>query len=73
MECGSRCAGPGHTDPRQGFETCGMVEMMLSTERLMTITGDPRWADRCEDVAFNSLPAALTADLKALRATLAGI
>src|SRR5436309_5592643 len=41
--------------------------MMLSTERLATITGDPLCADRCEDVAFNSLPAALTADLKALR------
>ncbi|MBN2450155.1 MAG: glycoside hydrolase family 127 protein, partial [Lentisphaeria bacterium] len=31
------------------------------------ITGDLLWADRCEDVAFNSLPAALTADLRALR------
>lgn len=57
----------GHTDPRQAVETCGMVEMMLSTEILFTITGDPVWADRCEDVAFNSYPAALTADMKALR------
>ncbi len=57
----------GYTDPRQAFETCGMVEMMLSTEILFTITGDPVWADRCEDVAFNSYPAALTADMKALR------
>ncbi len=58
---------PGFTDPRQAVETCGMVEMMLSTETLTWITGDLLWADRCEDVAFNSLPAALTADLKALR------
>jgi DUF1680 family protein len=58
---------PGYVDPRQGMETCGMVEFMLSAERLVTITGDPVWADRCEDVAFNSLPAALTADLKAIR------
>lgn len=58
---------PGYTDPRQAIETCGMVEMMLSTETLLAITGDPLWADRCEDVAFNALPAALTADLKALR------
>jgi hypothetical protein len=58
---------PGFTDPRQAIETCGMVEMMLSTERLVCLTGDLVWADRCEDVAFNSLPAALTADLKALR------
>jgi DUF1680 family protein len=58
---------PGHSGPRQAIETCGMVEMMLSDERLVGITGDARWADRCEDVAFNSLPAATTADLKALR------
>lgn len=57
----------GYDDPRQSIETCGMVEMMLSTEILYTITGDPLWADRCEDVAFNSYPAALTADMKALR------
>ncbi|MFH1716882.1 MAG: beta-L-arabinofuranosidase domain-containing protein, partial [Planctomycetota bacterium] len=56
----------GFTDPRQAVETCGMVEMMLSHETLLTISGDPKWADRCEDVAFNSLPAAFTADLKAL-------
>ncbi len=57
----------GYTGPRQAVETCGMVEMMLSTETLAWITGDLVWADRCEDVAFNSLPAALTADMKALR------
>ena len=57
---------PGFTGPRQGVETCGMVEMMLSHETLLTISGDPTWADRCEDVAFNSLPAAFTPDLKAL-------
>jgi len=57
----------GYDDPRQAIETCGMVEMMLSTETLYTITGDPVWAERCEDVAFNSYPAALTADMKALR------
>ncbi len=58
---------PGYTDPRQAVETCGMVELMHSAERLVTITGNPVWADRCEDVAYNSLPAALTADMKALR------
>ncbi len=57
---------PGFTGPRQAVETCGMVEMMLSHEILLTITGNPKWADRCEDVAFNSLPAAFTPDLKAL-------
>ncbi len=56
----------GFTDPRQGFETCGMVEFMHSFEMLTKITGAAAWADRCEDIAFNSLPAALTPDLKAL-------
>ncbi len=57
---------PGFTDPRQGFETCGMVEFMHSFEMLTKITGSPVWADRCEDIAFNSFPAALTPDEKAL-------
>jgi hypothetical protein len=56
----------GFTDPRQGFETCGIVEFMHSFEILTKISGNPVWADRCEELAFNSLPAALTADEKAL-------
>lgn len=57
----------GMTDPRQAAESCTMVEFMYSFEQLLAITGDPLWADRCEDVAFNSLPAAVTSDWKALR------
>ena len=57
---------PGYTDPRQGFETCGMVEFMHSFEMLTKISGNPLWADRCEDMAVNSLPASLTPDLKGL-------
>jgi hypothetical protein len=57
----------GYSDPRQAVETCGMVEQMLSDELLMQISGDPFWADNCEDVAFNTYPAALTPDLRALR------
>lgn len=57
---------PGKSDPRQGAETCSMVEFMASFESLLKITGDPAWADRCEEVAFNSLPAAMTPDLKGL-------
>lgn len=49
----------GFTDPRQGFETCGIVEYMASHEALTRLTGDPVWADRCEELAFNMLPAAL--------------
>lgn len=57
---------PGLDDPRQGAETCTMVEFMASCESLLRISGDPVWADRAEEVAFNSLPAAMTADLKGL-------
>jgi len=57
---------PGFTDPRQGFETCGIVEFMHSFEMLTRISGNPVWADRCEELAFNSLPAAMTPDLKGL-------
>ncbi len=57
---------PGFTDPRQGFETCGMVEFMHSFEMLTKISGNPVWSDRCEEIAFNSFPAALTPDWKGL-------
>ncbi|WP_328628871.1 glycoside hydrolase family 127 protein [Streptomyces sp. NBC_00353] len=56
---GDENARPGHRDPRQGFETCGIVEFMASHQLLTRITGDPLWADRCEELAFNSLPASL--------------
>jgi hypothetical protein len=57
---------PGYVDARQGFETCGIVEFMHSFEMLARISGNPLWVDRCEEIAFNSLPAALTPDLKGL-------
>lgn len=60
-------AREGYFDPRQGAETCAIVEQMASDEILMVITGDPFWADHCENVAFNTFPAALTPDMKALR------
>ena len=56
----------GYTGPRQAAESCSMVEFMLSHEMLFGVTGDVKWADRCEEVAFNSLPASMTPDLKAL-------
>ncbi len=59
-------AREGYIGPRQAAETCAMVEMMLSDEMLLTFTGDPKWADRCEEVTFNSLPASMTPDMKAL-------
>jgi len=57
---------PGATDPRQGAETCSIVEFMYSNESILKITGEPRYAERCEEIAFNSLPAAVMPDLKGL-------
>jgi hypothetical protein len=60
-------ARKGYDDPRQAVETCGMVEQMASDEILTGITGDPMWADYCEEVAFNTYPAAVMPDFKGLR------
>ncbi|MDO4557486.1 MAG: glycoside hydrolase family 127 protein [Planctomycetia bacterium] len=57
----------GYIDPRQGVETCGMAEQMSSDTMLVRITGDPSWADNCEDVAFNTYPAAFMPDFRSLR------
>jgi hypothetical protein len=57
----------GYIDPRQGTETCAFAEQMTSDGILTRITGDPLWADNCEDVLFNSFTAAFTHDMKALR------
>jgi hypothetical protein len=67
MFCGDEFARPGYTDPCQAIETCGVVEMMKSDMILVAITGDSKWVDRCEDAAYNTLPATTTADMKALR------
>ncbi|HMI63131.1 MAG TPA: beta-L-arabinofuranosidase domain-containing protein, partial [Puia sp.] len=57
----------GHDDPRQAVETCGMVEQITSDNFLLAETGDVKWADNCEDVAFNTLPAAFMPDYRSLR------
>ncbi len=57
----------GYFDPRQGVETCGIVEQMASDMMLLSQTGDPFWADNCEEVAFNSYPAAVMPDFKSIR------
>lgn len=57
----------GYIDPRQGTETCGFVEQMASDEILLRLTGDPFWAEHCENVALNSYPASMMPDLKSLR------
>ena len=57
----------GYIDPRQGIETCGIFEQMTSDMMLFRITGDLFWVDHAEDVAFNTAPAAVMPNFKALR------
>jgi hypothetical protein len=63
---GDENARHGYRDPRQGFETCGIVEYMLSFEILSRITGDSVWLDRCEELAFNMLPASYDPQQKSM-------
>ena len=51
------------TDPVQGSELCGVVEAMYSYEWLAAVTGEAKWGDRLESLAFNALPAAVSADM----------
>ena len=48
--------------PIQGTELCSVVELMYSFERLYLATGDTKWSQRLERVAYNALPATLSDD-----------
>lgn len=56
----------GKVDPRQGFETCGMVEFAKSFSMLGRLSGDTLWADRTEDIMLNHFPAASDPWMKGL-------
>lgn len=49
--------------PVQGSELCSVVEAMYSYEHLLAITGNPEWGDYLERLAFNALPATISADM----------
>ena len=49
--------------PIQGTELCSVVEQMYSYELLYACTGDKKWAERLEKVAFNALPATISEDM----------
>ena len=49
--------------PHRGTETCAIVEAMASLEQGFAVLGEPALADRVEALAFNALPASLTADM----------
>ncbi|TBL81501.1 beta-L-arabinofuranosidase domain-containing protein [Paenibacillus thalictri] len=50
------------THPSQGVELCAVVEYMYSLEHLIRVFGDGMFGDILEKVAFNALPAAISAD-----------
>ena len=49
--------------PIHGTELCAVVEQMYSYEHLFACTGDHKWAERLEVIAFNALPAAISEDM----------
>lgn len=57
----------GRSGPEQPVEGCAIIEMMNTTSSLLSMTGEAEWADRCEDIAFNTFPAFLAPDNRAVR------
>ena len=51
--------------PNRGSELCTAVEMMFSLETMLRISGDVRWADWLERIAYNALPAQIKDDFSA--------
>ena len=49
--------------PIQGTELCAVAEQMYSYEILYAFTGDKKWAERLEVLAFNALPATISDDM----------
>lgn len=49
--------------PIQGTELCAIVEQMYSLELLYSHTGDAKWLERLEVLAFNALPATISDDM----------
>lgn len=49
--------------PIQGTELCSVAEQMYSYELLYAYTGDKKWAERLEILAFNALPATISDDM----------
>ena len=57
---------PGCTDPRQAYETCGMVEFANNFYHLANITGETKYADRSEDILLNHFTATYSPNQKAV-------
>ena len=50
--------------PVQGTELCAVVEQMYSYEQLFAYTGEEKWLERLEVLAFNALPATVSPDMR---------
>ncbi len=51
------------TRPTQGTELCAVVELAYSLEMLVSVFGNPAYADQLERVVFNALPATFSPDM----------
>lgn len=49
--------------PIQGTELCAVAEQMYSCEHLFAFSGENKWAERLELLAFNALPATISDDM----------
>lgn len=49
--------------PIHGTELCSVAEAMFSYEKLFEITGNTKWIDRLEKLAFNAFPATNSEDM----------
>ncbi|MBQ8290245.1 MAG: glycoside hydrolase family 127 protein [Clostridia bacterium] len=49
--------------PIQGTELCSVVEQMYSYEQIFAYTGEGKWAERLEMLAFNALVAGISDDM----------
>ncbi len=58
---GDECLGG--LSPIHGSELCSVVELMYSYELLYAYTGDRKWLERLEVIAFNALPATISEDM----------
>lgn len=50
-------------DPIQGTELCAVVEALYSLQHVAAIAGDVSLADRIERIAYNAMPATMSADM----------
>jgi hypothetical protein len=49
--------------PIQGTELCAVAELMYSVEQVYSCSGEPKWGDRLEYIAYNAYPATVSGDM----------